>query len=369
MPTDDQKTNNEVLTRRRMLQGAAAAGLTGVAGCSGGGGGSSGGTTTQASDGTDTATATATDTATATPSLEERAKADGKVAIAQTTSGMKEFYNNWESDTGISHTFFRTDQKKMATRILQEYNADNVTFDITGTTGGALVMYNLANQGAIGTIPDEAIADTPAEAQMDNRLGMPFINKALTVLYNENVVSNPPTTLDELFQDKWKGKITADVRDSEMILAARKLYDGDEDKVQSFFEGLGGIASWSSSHFDAGKRCASGGIAMSITYKKFQYYDWAGPLKEAKIEGFPTTGSAGYWAPLKNSPHPDAGTYLLRHIYEKALPYFKETINPNLYYEPENAPDSLWYLTAKEAPNVDQEALDNKYEEWTNYSG
>lgn len=364
--TNDERTRSKRssegsgFNRRDVLRTGGALTTAGLlAGCSGGGGGGGDGGSGDGGSG-------GGGTETATPSLKERAQKEGKVNLAQSTSGMKKFYKNFSDKYGIKTNLFRTDSKKMSSRLIQEANAGKHNFDVIGTSNTPAVMNKLVKEGVIGQMPKGAIEDTPARPAMDRSLGLVFVNKALTMLYNKDMVDNPPKTLDELFQDKWKGKVTVDVRDSELLLAARQKFDGDEQKVKEFCQKLGDIATWRSSHFDAAKQCARGEVAMSFSYAKYNYYDWGGPIEETKVEGLPITGGPAYFGMDPKGPHPDAGAFTLQHIYNNLTGYFKDTINPDLYFEPSKADESgLWYLPVEKADDIDQEKLDKTWKDYT----
>lgn len=379
-----KRTNTNVeFDRRSFLKttgtlGVASA-LAGCTGSDGDGDGDAGSGDGDGSDGSgDGGSNEATQTETETASLEERAQEEGVanvvIAISNSGSFFKEQFAN-DSDLSVSYQF--KDFGKTATQLLQEYQADKMSIDMSGTatTGNPLTLLNLADQGVLKQLPSDIFESDQykAESLMDGKLAQAGFAISLTMLYNEENVSSPPTTLDELFSEQWKGKVGVDVRDSEYVPAARKVFDS-EDRVKQFISNLGEWARPFSSHFDMAKAIVRGEIPMGITYIKYTNYDWGGPLAEADIENFPKTGGYPSFFLPANSPHPNAGELCLRYCLEDArwVKYYKEVAGDNVYYTPSEVEEgevdpSKFFVTY---PEVMQELDPDKVEqEWTEWSG
>lgn len=310
------------------------------------------------------------ETATSTPSLEKRAREEGEVMILGGSSGLKPFWKGIQQETGLTVSSQYGNAKEMHTRLLKEYKANKLQVDITMPGyGSPFTTYNLLQEGVFQTIPDNIIEGSPAiQRGSEGRLGYTYSNKDLALLYNKDQVSSPPTSLEELFSEKWKGKVVVDVRDAELVVAARDQFD-DKERADQYIRNLADIATWLSSHFDAAKKVAKGAAPMSVTYSKYRYYDWGGPLAEAKIDNFVTTGSDVNWFFVTDPPHPNAGKFALNYVFNNITQHLKDELGDDVILSPKEADKSdIWRFGPLDVPELDM-SPDEIDETWRELTG
>jgi ABC-type Fe3+ transport system substrate-binding protein len=315
-----------------------------------------------------------------TPSLEEQAQEEGVVNIVAAISNSAPFFKQDMADeVGITANFQFKDFGKTSTQMVQEYQANKVSIDMSGsaTTGDPLTLLQLADNEVVREIPSDIFESDEYSAKpiVDGRAAHVGYGKALTMLYNKENVDNPPTTLDELFSEQWKGKVGVDVRDSEFVPAARKVFDS-EDRVEQYISNLGEWATPFSSHFDMGKAIARGEIPMGLTYVKYANYEWGGPLAEADIEDMPTTaGISTLWLTNK-APHPAAAEMALRYSVRDAnwVNYYKDVAGDNVYFthqeveEGEFDPDKNFIAFPSTMQDLDPEQIEQDWHDWTGFA-
>jgi ABC-type Fe3+ transport system substrate-binding protein len=351
------------LDRRKFLKTAGTVSAVSLAGCTGGNNENQSGQTPTSGGSNGLST------------TKKKAKNEGKVVPVGAFSESGPFWQNFEDKYGIKAAYQFRDSGKTATKLIQEAKAGKTTIDVTGSsmTGSPIAYLKLAKQDVIGSMPQWIIEseETSVEPVLNRSYGKTAIAKALTVLYNENIVKNPPTTLDELFSPKWKGKITVDIRDSEFVLAAREKF-GSKQRARQFLKNLGDHATWRSSHYDAAKQIARGEVPLGVTYIKYTNYDWGSPLKEARIEKFPRTGGMTILGMTQGAPHPAAAKLALYYCFKDSnmAKYFKEKLGENVYFTLDEAKKSelnLFIFSPSEAEDIDVKKIQQTWEKLTGF--
>lgn len=375
------KDNNhqERIPRRKLLKAMVvpAAGL--VAGCSGDGG-SGGGTP---SDGGSTPQPTSASNE--TPSLEERAQEEGAINAATSMSNSSEYFKQiMAEDLGLSVSYSFRDAGKLATQLVEEHSAGRVSVDMSAATSGSPITHmELAEEGISRPLPEHLLNDDTLSFDPIGKVdGKPHLahtgtGKALVPLYNTNNVSDPPTNLDELFSEKWRGKITVDVRDSELVPAARRSFDSDQ-RAREFIRNLGEYGTPMSSHFDAAKQIARGEYPIGITYAKYTRYDWGGPLGELDIPDFVRTANILIMKLISDAPHPNAAELGLRYSLKstegdpagsRIAKFAKENYGDDIYYTLPELKDTdlnLFVASPEVMATIDTEEVE---ETWTELTG
>lgn len=356
------------LKRRKFLK--ATSGLTVgsvVAGCTGGDGGDGGGggdaeTTAEET----TAGGNGGDGGDSTPSLEERAKEEGTVSVAQSMSGWEPFIQQFQDETDITVDLFRTDSTKIASRVIQEANANKLSFDVVGTGSTIEIFVQILENDIFQSFVPSAVKEAGA---VDSRL---FANKqgqslydqeSLVFLYNEENVNEPPTTLKEWFN--WDGTYSLDVRDYVIYAMLRDAHGAQ--RAKEIVSKLGKNARWISSHFDMAQQIASGEVQAGMTYSKYRGYDWGGPLKKQKIEGLPTMFSSSSYGFAKNPNNPNAAHYWMNYVHNNLVDFLNENVM-DVFYRPENTPDGfVWDY--KFVQNNDLSQLEETWKQEANIEG
>jgi ABC-type Fe3+ transport system substrate-binding protein len=335
--------------RRQFLKGTGAIAGTGlVAGCLGGGGsdGDGGGST-------------------ATPDLQARAEADGMVREATSITGVKEFYGQFEDDTGIDHERFRSDATKVGTRILQEFQADNLSFDFQ-RAGDPQPAIRLRDEGVYDEIPDVIQDEWSNRVFMDGRAIVDWYGLKLSLLYNTDMVDSPPSTLEEMATE-YAGEYSVDVRD-EFIWVALKEEHGEE-RAKELVGKLGEGSQWVESHFTLAKNVAAGEVPMGLTYNKFKYYEETdGVLAEADLDDLPNVVREITSHVLKGANRPDAATLYMQYSQENVVDFLNNAGRPDAYFRPEqvigNDDFLVWGVDL-----LDRIDLEQAVEDWEQYTG
>lgn len=356
---------NTNYSRRRMLK--TTGGLTvggALAGCLGGGdggdGGNSGGGNGGGSGGNSSGGGQNT-----TASLEKRAKEEGMAKVAQSMSGWKPFISQFQNETGVKIELYRTDSTKIASRILQEYNANKLTFDVMGFGNTVEVFTQLIENGVVQQYVPKAVKEANAVEQRmfaDKHGQELYAQEALVFLYNKNEVSSPPTTIQEWID--WDGSYTLDVRDLELLAALRQAHD--KQRAKEIVGKLAADAAWRSSHFDAAKQVASGEVQAGVTYSKYRGYDWGGPLKKQKIEGFPTVSSTASYGLAKDPPHPAAAKYWVNYVHNNIVKFMNQNVYDGIFYKPENIPQDHFVWDYEYVSQTDLKALEEDWKQAAN---
>ena len=360
-------TSQDGTNRRRFLKTTAALAGAGLsAGCLGGGGA-----------GTPTArietrivegevrTVKVTPERTATPDLQTRAQNEGLVREATSITGVNEFYEQFEQDTGVAHDRFRSDATKVGTRILQEFQANSLSFDYQ-RAGDPQPALRLDEAGVYEEIPEVIQEEYPDRVFFKNQAIVDWYGLKLSLLYNKNMVSSPPSTIEELATD-FAGQYAVDVRD-EFIWVALKNEHGEE-RAKELVSMLGDGAVWKESHFTSAKNAAAGEVAMALTYNKFKYYEEVGGvLEEADLDDLPVVVREITSHILKDPAHPNAATLYMQYTAENVVDFLKGTGRPDAYFQPETVINSDdFYVWGIE--NIQDLDLEQAVEEWEQHTG
>lgn len=371
MTRDSNKQNGT--NRRRFLKSTAAfAGAGLAAGCLGGGGG----TPTprvetrivEGEGGTVVKTVKVTPEPTATPDLLARARDEGVVREATSITGVNDFYEQFEQDTGVTHDRFRSDATKVGTRILQEFQANSLSFDYQ-RAGDPQPALRLDEAGVYQKIPDVIQEEYPDRVFFKNQAIVDWYGLKLTLLYNTDIVSSPPSSLEELATD-FSGRYAVDVRD-EFIWVALKNEHGEE-RAKELVSMLGDGAVWKESHFTSAKNAASGEVDMALTYNKFKYYEEVGGvLAEADLDDLPTVVREITSHILKGAAHPAAATLYMQYTAENVVEFLKSTGRPDAYFQPETVlgNDDFYVWGIENLQDLDLEQAVQDWEQHTGLAG
>ncbi|MET0429997.1 MAG: extracellular solute-binding protein [Microvirga sp.] len=75
----------------------------------------------------------------------------------------------------------------------------------------------------------------PKYARPDNK-GAPYMMSGIGILYNKNAVKEPPKSWTEMWDPKYRGRVTMFDYDSRMLVIAAKMNGGGEDNIDPGFE-------------------------------------------------------------------------------------------------------------------------------------
>jgi len=192
----------------------------------------------------------------------------------------------FEKETGIT-TVLKTGKSPVLTQqILNEL--PNPTADLyIGKESGSLEFLRM--KGALAPFTSLAIEQIPAAFRARDNSWIGISGRARAILYNQSLVkpNEVPTTLDELLDPKWKGKIAAVNSGNESLVAwisALRLTRG-EAATHSWLEGMkdNAIALLSASHTDVRKAVGRGEYPIGII--NHYYYHLQRKEQNLKTQG------------------------------------------------------------------------------------
>lgn len=184
----------------------------------------------------------------------------------------KALFKKFEDQTGIKVNVIQAGTDELIQKLIAE--AENSPADILVTVdAGRLVRAK--NQGLFQSIESEILENNIPERYRDSdNFWFGITQRARVIAYHSNRVSQPPTSYEELAQNKWKGKVL--VRSSSNIYnqslmasiiankgeqdaanwaknivanMARKPMGGDTDQIKAIASGIGDVAIINSYYF------------------------------------------------------------------------------------------------------------------------
>lgn len=306
-------------------------------------------------------------TSTTSSSLEERAESEGKVRLATSITGIEEFNDSFEDDTDIEYDQLRTDANKVATRVIQESKAGKLSFDYRrGSDPDTTISMHEA--GAFADVPDTIAEQWPDRVRYNGKLIADWMGLKLSLLYDENKVESPPTTLSELATD-FAGEYTVDVRDEFIWVALRERHG--EQKAKELVRQLGEGAEWRESHYAPLQDIARGEVSMALTYNKFKYYDdFSDVVAEQELEDLPKIVRQISSVKLKNANHPAAAELYMRYSQKHIQEFLQNTGRPDAYFDPSNVigNDEFFIWDSEAVSNLDLEAESKTWRELSGLS-
>lgn len=139
----------------------------------------------------------------------EAAKKEGKVVAYGTIvpKVMEPVHRGFEQKYGIKVEYWRTNATQVVERALSEWQAGRPGFDLTFAIHGAQLL--LKSHGVFARYTPPSAETFPANFKDKDGMLVAWRHTPVGVLYNTELVKpgEQPTTLDDLVQPKWKGKI------------------------------------------------------------------------------------------------------------------------------------------------------------------
>lgn len=294
--------------------------------------------------------------------LKERAKEEGKVKIAATTTGLEDYDKQFEQETGISVNRVRNDSKPTATKVLQEHQSGQQSFDFVGMSNSSY-MLQLADNDVFWTAQGP-LKDATYWHQ-DSQVAETYLQLDLGWLYNTNNTDSPPTTWSELASGDYS--VTLDTEEPELLIAFEDIWD--EEEAKNMVRNLGEVATLKDSHLTAAKEIAQGSFQAGVLKYKYLYYDWGrdilAPLHGAgevtmthKGNPVPIIAVPTYAGIPADAPRPNAGQYYLQYMLENIIDYwqgnFGEVTYRTTFYSPKKGRelDEAYILGWDKAPEM-----------------
>lgn len=142
------------------------------------------------------------------PELVAAAQEEGNVILYTSLDSrvVEEIANAFTDEFGIDVEFFRAGGPEVVTRTLQEADAGRLGADVLdiAEVAGLLVM---KDRGILATYESPSAASVPAEFRDPDGTWTASRLRHAVVLWNTDLVSDPPTSLEDLGDPRWKDQI------------------------------------------------------------------------------------------------------------------------------------------------------------------
>jgi iron(III) transport system substrate-binding protein len=139
----------------------------------------------------------------------DAAKKEGKLVAYGTIvpQVMDPVHRGFEQKYGIKIEYWRASATQVVERALSEWQAGRPGFDLIFAIHGAQLL--LKKHGVFGKYTPPSADKFPADFKDKDGMLVAWRHTPVGVLYNTDLVKagEQPTTLDDLLQPKWKGKI------------------------------------------------------------------------------------------------------------------------------------------------------------------
>jgi iron(III) transport system substrate-binding protein len=117
---------------------------------------------------------------------------------------VKPLLDRFSAETGITVEFRAGDSGELAAQLLTEGGASPADVFFSQDAGA---LGAVQKAGLFAALPDDVLAVVPAEYRSDAGQWVGTSGRVRVLVYNPELVPNPPTTVDELLDPQWKGRI------------------------------------------------------------------------------------------------------------------------------------------------------------------
>ncbi|MFP9191222.1 hypothetical protein ACLI4Q_06100 [Natrialbaceae archaeon A-CW1-1] len=285
--------------------------------------------------------------------------------VATSITGIDDFNEQFEEDTGIEYNQLRTDAENVATRVIQEHTADNLSYDYRrgSDPSTTLAMYE---HGAFDEVPESIQERWPNRVMFDGKLIADWMGLKLSLLYNEDEIDDPPSTFEELITE-FKGEYAVDARDEFIWIALRDKY-GD-DQAKELVRELGEGARWSDSHYAPVQDIASGEYPFALTYNHFKYYDeFTDTVAESELSDFPIIVRQISSVILSDADNYTSAERYMEYSQENIQDFLNNTGRSSAYFDPDEVVgnDDFFVWSTETVADLD---LEEEQATWQELSG
>lgn len=201
-----------------------------------------------------------------TQRLQELAKQESGLSLYTSNTDMEDIVKAFQDKTGIHVDSYRANSETVLQRILQESSANFQGADIVETNAGELNA--LAQQGLLADYTGEYRDSVRPEGQKDGWTADRF--NAFVVGWNTNKVAADaqPTSLEQLADPAWRGRISMEVGDVDWFAAMYKYYQGQgmsDDEVLDLFKRLASNAKIAKGHTVQGELLSAGQFDVAVS--------------------------------------------------------------------------------------------------------
>jgi iron(III) transport system substrate-binding protein len=226
-----------------------------------------------------------------TKKLVELAGKEKEFNLYTSNTDIQELVDAFSDKYDIDVNVYRANSETVLQRVLQESKANFQGADVIETNAGEL---NVLQAEHLLTSYKGALRDSVRpEGQKDGWTADRF--NVFVVGWNSKLVKTPPTSLEDLADPKWKGKVSMEVGDVDWFAAMVKYYESkgmSEDEAIALLDKVARNAKIVKGHTVQGELLSAGqfGVATSI---------YSHTVDKAEDEGAPVLWRSGSVQPVQ----------------------------------------------------------------------
>lgn len=191
--------------------------------------------------------------------LLELAREENKLSLYTSNTDMEKIAEAFEQEYGIDVDIYRANSETVLQRMLQEAGSNYQGADIVETNAGELNALN--QEGLLAAYEGELRDSVRPEGQKENWTADRF--NAFVVGWNTQrvPVEEQPTSLTELAEPQWRGRVSMEIGDVDWFAAMYKYYQDDgmsDDEILGFFRQLAANSKISKGHTVMGEMLSAG---------------------------------------------------------------------------------------------------------------
>ncbi|MEV0809675.1 extracellular solute-binding protein [Micromonospora sp. NPDC050200] len=201
-----------------------------------------------------------------TDALVKAAKDEGKLSLYTSNTDMDDIVKGFTDKYDIDVAVYRGNSESVLQRILQESKAGFAGADLIETNSGELNV--IGDEDLFYPYKGEFRDAVRPEGQKDDWTADRF--NAFTIAYNTDMVKgkDAPTSLDQLADPKWKGKVSMEVGDMDWFSAMYGYYlqqGKSEQEVTDLFKAIASNAKIVKGHTVQAELLSAGEFAVGAS--------------------------------------------------------------------------------------------------------